>query len=106
MRRMRSHEAVNAVERIGGDAAAVAQARRQLAVIDRAPAEGGFRKSGAPAVVRNLLEQLLCVHCPLPAPSAGPSKRPHPRLVVEIRALGDRSEASCWAMVNHNPAHS
>jgi hypothetical protein len=56
---------MDAVERVSGDAAAVTQPRRQLAVVDGTPAERGFRKAGTPAVIRNFLEQLLCVHCPL-----------------------------------------
>ncbi len=44
-RRMRRHEAVDAVERVGGDAAAVAQPRRELAVVDRAAAEGRIRRA-------------------------------------------------------------
>ena len=59
---MRSHEAMDAVQGIGGDAAAVAQPRGELAVIDGAPAERGFGKSGVAAVVRDFLEELLCVH--------------------------------------------
>ena len=44
LRRMRRHKTVDAVERVGGDAAAVAQPRRKLAVVDGAAAEGGFGK--------------------------------------------------------------
>jgi hypothetical protein len=84
LRGMRRHETVNTVERVGGDAAAVAQPRRQFAVIDGTPAKRRFRKSSAPAVIRNFLEQLLCVHCPSPAANAGPRKLPQPRLVVGI----------------------
>jgi len=52
---MRGHKAVDAVERVGGDAAAIAQPRRQFAIVDSAPAEGGFGKSGMPAIIGNLL---------------------------------------------------
>src|SRR5262249_2350143 len=58
---------MNAVEGIGGDAAAVAQPRRQLAVVNGTPTEGGFGKTGTPAIIRNFLEQLLCVHGSSPA---------------------------------------
>src|SRR5262245_41512046 len=56
------HEAADAVERLGGDAAAVAQPRSELAVIDGAPAEGRFRKSAVPAIVGDFLQQVLRVH--------------------------------------------
>jgi len=36
------NEGADAVERVGGDAAAVAQAVGELAVVDGAAAEGGF----------------------------------------------------------------
>src|SRR5262249_455039 len=95
-------------ERVGGDAAAIAQPRRQLAIIDGAPAERGFRKAGAPAVIRNFLEQLLCVHCPSPPRDAGPRKPPHPRLVmgIVIGAASGLANQTWWAAVNHNSAHS
>src|SRR5262245_3085349 len=56
------HEAADAVERLGGDAAAVAQPRGELAVIDGTPAEGRFRKSAVPAIVGDFLQQVLRVH--------------------------------------------
>src|SRR5262249_54367067 len=56
------HEAADAVERLGGDAAAVAQPRGELTVVDGAPAEGRFRKSAVPAIVGDLLQQVLRVH--------------------------------------------
>ena len=59
LRRMRRHEAVDAVERVGGDAAAVAQPRRELAVIDGAPAEGRFRQPGLPAIVGDFLQAVV-----------------------------------------------
>ena len=67
---IRAHEGADAVERFGGDAAAIAQAAGQLAVIDRAAAEGGFGQTGLAAIVGDFLQQLLCVHrtpslCPL-----------------------------------------
>src|SRR5262245_56161169 len=58
------HEAADAVERLGGDAAAVAQPRGELAVVDGAPAEGRFRKSAVPAIVGDFLQQVLRVHGP------------------------------------------
>ena len=56
------HEVVDAIERVGGDAPAVAQPRRELAVVDRAAAEGGFGKPGLPAIFGNFLQELLGVH--------------------------------------------
>jgi hypothetical protein len=49
--RVGSHEAVNAVERIGCDAAAVAQARRELPVVDRASSEGRLGETGLTAII-------------------------------------------------------
>ena len=60
--RVRLHKAVNPIERVGGDAAAVAQPRRELAVVHRAAAEGGFGQAGAPAIIGDFRKQLLCVH--------------------------------------------
>ena len=60
--RVRLHKTVNAVERVGGDAAAIAQPRRELAVVHRAAAEGGFGQAGAPAIIGDFRKQLLCVH--------------------------------------------
>ena len=68
VRGVRRHETVDAVERVGGDAPAVAQPRRQLAVVDRAAAEGRFGKPGLPAIIGNFLQQLLGVHRNLAAP--------------------------------------
>src|SRR5215472_6482348 len=56
------HEAADAVERLGGDAAAVAQPRGELAVVDGAPAERRFRKSAVPAIVGDFLQQVLRLH--------------------------------------------
>ena len=56
------HEGTDAVERLGGDAAAVAQPRCQLAVVDRAPAEGQFGEPGLAAVVGDFDQQFLGVH--------------------------------------------
>src|SRR5262249_3499790 len=56
------HETADAIERLGGDAAAVAQPPGELAVVDGAAAEGRFRKAAMPAVVGDLLQQFLRVH--------------------------------------------
>ena len=65
--RMGSHEAVDAVERVGRDPTAVAQPRGELAVIDGAASERRFGKSGLAAIVGDFLKQLLGVHgTPLP----------------------------------------
>src|SRR5262249_60566913 len=58
------HEAADAVERLGGDAAAVAQPRGELAVVDGALAEGRFRQAAVPAIVGDFLQQVLRVHGP------------------------------------------
>jgi hypothetical protein len=65
------HEAADAVERFGGDAAAMAKAAGELAVVDGAAAEGGFGKSGVPAVVGDFLQQLLRIHGAGPWCSSG-----------------------------------
>jgi hypothetical protein len=42
---------MDAIERVGGDAAAIAQPRRELAVIHCAAAESGFGEPGLPAII-------------------------------------------------------
>src|SRR5262249_56825073 len=59
-----AQEAAGAVEWLGGDAAAVAQPRGELAVIDGAPAEGRFRKAAVATIVGDFLQQVLRVHGP------------------------------------------
>src|SRR4051794_6958449 len=56
------HEGADGVERVGGDAPAVAQPRRELAVVDRAAAEGRLRQPGVTAIIGDLLQQVLCAH--------------------------------------------
>jgi hypothetical protein len=53
---MGRHEAMNAIERIGSDPAAVAKARRELSVVNGASSEGGFGKTGLTAIIRDFLE--------------------------------------------------
>ena len=57
--RVASHEGTNSLERVGGDAAAIAQPARQLAVIHGAAAESQFGKSARAAKFADLLENLL-----------------------------------------------
>src|SRR5690348_6465128 len=96
---------MNAVERIGGDPAAIAQPSRQLTVIDRPPPERGFRKASTAAVIRNFLQQLLCVHCPIAGPSGPRSVLSRALLCVWLPGAADRTEPTHRAAVNHNPAH-
>ena len=70
---VRRHEAADAVERFGGDAAAVAQPAGELAVVDGAAAEGRFGQAGLAAVIGNFLQQLLRVHGGVPGVSSGPA---------------------------------
>ena len=56
------HEGADAVERVGRDPPAVAQPRRELAVVDGAAAEGRFGEPGLAAIVGDFLQQLLVVH--------------------------------------------
>ena len=50
-------ELVDPLQSLWRDARAVAQPRDELAVVHRAPAEGGFSHAGAPAEIRNASEQ-------------------------------------------------
>src|SRR6185312_8775135 len=59
------HEGANAIERVGGDAPAVAQAAGELAVIDGATAEGRFGEPLRTAEVTDLLKYLLVHERPL-----------------------------------------
>ena len=74
------HEGADAIERLGGDAAAVAQPACELAVVDRAPAEGRFSEAGVSAIFGYFLQQLLGVHCRLPALDVFLSRRGDRRL--------------------------
>ena len=79
------HEGTDAVEGVGGDAAAIAQAAGKLAVIDRAAAESGFRQAAAAAKFADLLEDLL-VHGGVSRyaalMTAVPDSEPSPALIV------------------------
>ena len=101
-RGMRRHEAVDAVERVGGDAAAVAQPRGELAVIDGAAAEGRFRKPGLAAIVRNFLKELLRVHGVTRLPDVSSFPRVAVRAYDRAVRLGNQAP---WAKVNHKSAH-
>ncbi len=50
------------IQRIDGDALALAQAMHQLAVIDRAAAEGRFRHVGLAAELGDLAQDLVVFH--------------------------------------------
>src|SRR5208282_4013439 len=60
--RVCSHEAVDAVERIGRDPTAIAQPGGELAVIDGAAPECRFGKPGLAAIIADFLKQLLGFH--------------------------------------------
>src|SRR5262249_22957175 len=60
-------EGADTVERVGGDAAAVAQPGGELAVIDGASPESRLGQPAVAAIVRNLLQQFLGVHGCRPA---------------------------------------
>ena len=93
LRRICRHEAMDAIERVGGDAPAITQPRGELAVIDGAPAERGFGKSGLTTVSGDLLKQLLCIHGRLRAawhglPDVSPATRGRPTgFLVPARQL-------------------
>jgi hypothetical protein len=56
------HERADAIERLGGDAPAIAQPAGELAVIDCAPTEGRFSEPGLASIIGNFLQQILCAH--------------------------------------------
>ena len=60
--RVSGDEGLNAVQRVRGDAAAVAQSGREFAVVHGAPSECGLREPGLTTIVGDFLEQLLGVH--------------------------------------------
>jgi hypothetical protein len=96
---MRGHEVVDAIERVGGDAAAVAQSRRELAVVDGTAAERRFGKPGLSAIIRDFLQEFLSVHR-----EARSSKSPSGAVLRRPRFL--RNEPSEPAGVNHKIAHT
>ena len=53
---------LDAVQRVDGDALALAQAVHQLAVIDRPAAEGRFRHVGLAAELGDLAQDLVVLH--------------------------------------------
>ena len=50
------HEGADALQRVGGDAAAIAQAAGELAVVDGAATEGGFGQAALTAEFADLLK--------------------------------------------------
>src|SRR5207302_916171 len=56
------HERAHALHGFHGHASADAQAAHELAVVDGAPTEGRFGHADAPAVIRDLAQQLLSRH--------------------------------------------
>ena len=102
---LRRHEAVDAVERVGGDAAAIAQPRGKLAVVDGAPAEGRFRQAGLAAIVGDFRKELLRIHGRL-LPILMVSSVPWVGRSTRTYGHGTGvSEPSRWAWVNHKGAH-
>ena len=100
---VRLHEGADAVERLGGDAPAVAQPAGELAVVDGAAAEGRFRKAGVAAIVGDFLQQFLRVHRGTPwrflRSRAGGFSR------VSIGAGPIESEPILREWVNHKSSH-
>src|SRR5262249_26525217 len=78
------HEAADAVERLGGGAAAVAQSRGERAVVCGGARAGGLRKSAVPAIVGDFLQQVLRVH----GPNASTSDLRAPRLGTACEGAG------------------
>ena len=83
-----THEGADALQRLGRDAGAVAQARDELAVVHRAAAEGRLRDAVALAELRDAVEQRAGrlrehVHALPPSPEGTLAERmlgPQPRL--------------------------
>ena len=102
--RLLSHEAADAVERLGGDAAAVAQPRGELAVVDGAAAEGGFGKPGLPAIVGDFLQQLLGVHAKTPRLRVSLRSRARPlRRAYVMRRTGTANQLRQEASTTKHP---
>ena len=99
---VRRHEGADAVERFGRDAAAVAKAARELAVVDGAPSERGFGEAGGAAVFGDFLKQLLRIHWRRPGFLTGPARRRSRRL---IRRWTDEIRSIPGERVNHKFAH-
>src|SRR4029079_6146243 len=97
------HETTDSVESLGGDAAPVAKPAGELAVVDRAPAEGGLGQARLPAIIGNLLQQFLRVHGGDPRVSP---RVPRMRLFARLlRAGPGRMRPISRAAVNHKSAH-
>ncbi len=102
-----SHEVVDAVEGVGGDATATSQPRGELAVIDGAAPESRFRQPCLPAIVRDFLKEFLGVHrTPLlcflrsvPSAPGSPARAMQNRKFLAFREPGRRT------IVNHKLAH-
>src|SRR5262249_36399671 len=94
-------EGADTVERVGGDAAAVAEPGGELAVIDGAPPESRLGKSAVAAIVGNLLQQFLGVH--------GADRRGRSRRSLFLRGVvappSWPSEPRATAAVNHKSSH-
>src|SRR5882672_1730706 len=97
-------EGADAVERVGGDATAVAQPRGKLAVVDGAPSESRLGKSAVAAIVGNLLQQFLGVHdC---ASGAGDRVAPWFPSEASFAPPSWLSEPREMTVVNHKSSHS
>ena len=101
------HELADAIDCLGGDAAAIAQPLGELAVVDGAAAEGGFRKSAVPAIVGDFLQQFLRVHGAKPRPFPPNLRVPHlSKLTASVRRNRRSSEPRAASRVNHKASHS
>src|SRR4051812_32162907 len=89
---MARHELADAVERVGGDATPVAQAARELAVIDGAASEGRFRQAHLTAEIGDFLQDRV-VHGGFL------------RMARSTRALRE-IELLELSLVNHKPSHN
>ena len=63
---MGRHEGAQAGEGVEGDAAAIAQTRNKLSIIDAKPPEGGFREAREPAKITDLVQNFLSRHGAFP----------------------------------------
>ena len=87
---------LDAVERVDGDALALAQAVHQLAVIDRAAAEGRFRHVGLAAELRNLAQNLVVFHAAERIWDGGGQELDRARCPTTICPTGEWSFGTGW----------
>src|SRR6185312_9090674 len=92
------HEAADAVERVGGDAAAVTQPAGEFAIVDGAAAESRFGKTALPAKFADFL-QYLFVH----GPPSGFSSLPEANQLLLYSSIRQRALGKMGQGDGNNP---